>query len=152
MNFMQSETVEIIVHEECGVEFWIPPEWEHHVDGDLLIVQDSEEKLRLFFLTSGIQVLGQVTDSLLEEISRVITQPEVATVSRQQEHNELLYYTAQGFGLYQGDIVDWELRFVAGARKSLMIIALGELEMNRSTVEKIFATIKLIKLEAESST
>ena len=149
-NFIQSQTYKMIVHEECGVEFWIPPDWGHQIDEDLLIIQSPEEELKLFFLTSGIQVLGQATDALLEEISRVVTQPEVASVSRQQEHNGLLYYTAQGFGLYLGDIVDWELRFVAGARKSLMIIALGELETNRHTVEQIFDTIQLIKLESES--
>ena len=41
MNFMQSQTVEMIVHEECGVEFWIPPDWEHQIDEDLLIVHDT---------------------------------------------------------------------------------------------------------------
>jgi hypothetical protein len=138
--------VDMIAHDECGVEFLIPKTWEHEIDEDLLIVQSPEGKLKLFFLTSGIQVLGQVSDALLEEISRVITQPEVASVSRQGEHNDLIYYDAQGFGLYEREIVDWELRFVAGARKSMMIIALGDLEANRHEIDQIYDTIQLTKL------
>ena len=142
--------VVMIVHEDCGVEFWIPDDWEHTIEGDLLIVEDPEAKLKLFFLTSGIQMFGQFSDALREEISRVIAQPEVASVSEQGENNELIYYDAHGFGLYQREVVDWELRFVAGARKSLMIIALGDLDSHRQTVERIFQTIRLTKLDPES--
>jgi hypothetical protein len=144
------EQIEMIAHEECGVEFWIPEDWQHRVEDDLLIVEAPEAVLKLFFLTSGIQVFGQFSDALRAEISRVIVQPEVASVSVQGEHNELIYYDAQGFGLYEKEVVDWEMRFLAGARKSLMIIALGDLETHRHKVDQIYQTIQLTKLEPES--
>jgi len=142
--------VEMIVHEECGVEFWIPDGWGHRTEGDLLIVEDPEANLKLFFLTSGIQVFGQFSEALRAEISKVITQPEVASVSEQGEQNELIYYDAQGFGLFQKEVVNWELRFLAGARNSLMIIALGNLEAHRQEIEGIFQTIQLTKLDSNS--
>ena len=138
-----------IIHEGCGVEFWIPEEWHHEIADDILIIEDSESQLKLFFLTSGLQVLDQISDTLLEELSRVVTQPEVTSTSRLGEHNELLYYSAQGFGLYEREIIDWELRFVAGPRKSLMIIALGNLDSHRQTVEEIYQTIHLTKSDPE---
>jgi hypothetical protein len=137
----------MIAHQEGGVEFCIPQEWQHETNDGLLIVRDPESRLELFFLTSGIQVPGQVSDALLAEIARVIAHPEVASVSPQGEHNELIHYDVQGFGLYQSEIVDWELRFVAGARKSLMIIALGDVEDNRHTIDQIYQTIQLSKLD-----
>jgi hypothetical protein len=142
--------VEMFVHEECGVEFWIPDGWDHRTEDDLLIVENPEADLKLFFLTSGIQVFGQFSEALRAEISKVILQPEVASVSEQGEHNELIYYDAQGFGLFQKEIVNWELRFLAGARNSLMIIALGNLETHRQGIEEIFQTIQLTKLDSDS--
>lgn len=144
------DQISMIAHEECGVEFWIPEDWETEIEEDVLIVRDPQSTLELFFLTSGLQVLEQVSDALLEEISRVITQPEVSRLGRQGEHNELICYDADGFGLYREEIVDWELRFVAGARKGLMIVALGNLEANRATVNHIYDTIQLTKIEPES--
>jgi len=141
---------DLIAHEESGIEFWVPEDWQHEIKDDLLIVLNPEETVRLFFLTSGIQVLGQVTDALREEVSRVINQPEVTSISQQGENNQLLYYDAQGFGLYESEIVDWELRFIAGARKSLMIIALGDLESERQTIEEMYQTVELIKLDPET--
>ena len=150
--FLAAQTesrIDMIAHQEGGVEFCIPQDWEHEIKEDLLIVRDPESRIELFFLTSGIQVPEQVSDTLLEEISRVISHPEVASVSPQGEYNELIHYDVQGFGLYQGEIVDWEARFVAGARKSLMIIALGlgDLEESRQTVDHIYDTIQRSKLD-----
>ena len=142
---------DLIVHEECGVEFWVPETWEHRLQDDLLILHSPDEKVQLFFLTSGLQVPDQNSDAFRADIARVVTHAEVVSAGRQKEINELLCYAAHGFGVFEEEIVDWELRFIAGARKSLMIIALGDLDLYREEIEQIYKTIQLTKSEPEEA-
>jgi hypothetical protein len=137
----------VYLHEEAGLEIPIPERWTYHTEDELLVVNDPTDELALLFLTSELQVLERFTDVLIGELARIIEHPEVTNQTASKEVNGLLHFHAAGVGVYKEDIVDWDLTFVAGARKSLMAIALGDIEPHRTSIDEIYSNIQTKEIE-----
>lgn len=140
---------EYYVHEEVGVQFWIPDTWELEVEENLTVVKTADRSLTLIFVTSELQVVDHVTPRLYDEISEVIFKPEVRRESPTEEVMGLLHFRAEGTGLYEGEIVDWELDFIAGGRKSMLAIALGDIEDQRGMLNTVYRSFTIAESEAE---
>ena len=138
---------DMYVFQEAGIEIPILDNWTYRTSEGTLRVEDPDKKITLLFLTSELQMLDRETEVLAEEISQVISHPEVASVENGVEVNGLLHYTAKGYGLFGDEIVDWNLTFVAGARKSVMAIRLGEVTTQSDALEKLFSHIYLQRIE-----
>ena len=137
------------VHEEIGVQFWIPDSWELEVTEEITVARAQDAPLTLILLTSELQVVDHVTPRLFDEISKVVFKPEVQKESGTEEINGLLHFRAEGSALYEGEIVDWELAFIAGGRKSMLAIALGDILDQRGMIDTVFRSFTLVESEIE---
>ena len=137
------------VHDEIGVQFWIPDSWELEVGEESTVARAPDAPLTFFLLTSELQVVDHVTPRLFDEISEVVFKPEVQREAGTEEINGLLHLRAEGTGLYEGEIVDWELAFIAGGRKSMLAIALGDIIDQREMINTVFRSFSIAESEAE---
>ncbi len=140
---------EYYVHEEIGVQFWIPDSWTLEVDEELTVAKAPDASLTLILLTSELQVVDHVTPRLFDEISEVVFKPEVQKETGTEEINGLLHFRAEGTGLYEGEIVDWELAFIAGGRKSMLAIALGDILDQREMINRVYRSFSIAESETE---
>lgn len=140
-----SATADTLSHEEGGIRVDIPEGWIVEIDEDLLIVSDPSEEVSIFMFVSELQIVEHFTNALIDEVAKVITKPEVVSEAVQTESNGLFRFHAEGFGLHDGDIVDWDLTFIAGARKSMILIALGSVEDHREQIDSIYASIQPVE-------
>lgn len=140
---------EYFVHEEIGVQFWIPDSWVLESSEEFTVAKAPDRSLVLVLLTSELQVVDHVTTRLYDEISKVVFKPEVQKESGTEEINGLLYFRAEGTGLYEGEIVDWDLAFIAGGRKSMLAIGMGDIFDQRALIDTIFRSFTIVEPEAE---
>ncbi|HUV14056.1 MAG TPA: hypothetical protein VMY18_10450 [Acidobacteriota bacterium] len=140
---------EYYVHDEIGVQFWIPDSWNFEVDEESTVAKAPDSSLTLILLTSELQVVDHVTPRLFDEISEVVFKPEVRKEAGTEEINGLLHLRAEGTGLYEGEIVDWELAFIAGGRKSMLAIALGDILDQREMINTVFRSFTIAESEIE---
>ena len=140
---------EYYVHEEIGVQFWIPDSWKLEADEESTVAKAPDESLTLILLTSELQVVDHVTPRLFDEISEVVFKPEVQKETGTEEINGLLHFRAEGTGLYEGEIVDWELAFIAGGRKSMLAIALGDILDQREMIDTVYRSFSIAESESE---
>jgi hypothetical protein len=137
------------IHDETGLELWIPEGWEFQSAGDLLTLGAPRNEVLILCFVSDLQIVNRVTDSLHEEISSVIVQPEVVEEGDTEEVNGLFQFQARGTGLYERDIVDWEMTYIAGARKSLITIAIGDTTNHRTAIMDFHRQIRPAQYEYE---
>lgn len=148
----------------AGLELTLPDEWKAKVppgerEGPLeadelktlppLEVLPPSEDLHLFIFSSPAQVFGRMKESIEEEVSLVITHPEVGAVGSPEDVNELMHLTAEGYGFYQGDVVDWRARIVNGGRETLFIVMVGNVDEHRAGLSRIFQSIQTVPIEIE---
>lgn len=147
LTFMLAAPVlaDTLSHEEGGIRVDIPDGWLVEIDEHLLIVSDPAEEVSIFIFVSELQIVEHFTNALIDEVAKVITKPEVVSEAVQTESNGLFRFHAEGFGLHESDIVDWDLTFIAGARKSMILIALGSVEDHREQVDGIYASIQPVE-------
>jgi len=139
----------VIVSNQAGLEIWVPGEWDYRKRGELLILEPPSRTLTLYCYLTELQVATHFSESLADELSRIIEQPEVDTEKEVRQINEFFIYEASGIGLRNGDIIDWHLNFVAGGRMSLMVVAIGDIDRYRGRVENIFQNLKLVEKPPE---
>lgn len=144
-------SAEPVIHEESGIEIQFPEGWDYLVQGSSLASTSPDQSVHLLVLLSEQQVVEYFTDAIAQEVSQIIELPEVLVEQGLIEVNELLQFRAEGAGLYQGEIVDWSMAFVAGARKSVIVLAFGQLEEERPVVEEVFDMIVMTEPQPEET-
>lgn len=140
---------ETIVHQGAGIEMEVPSDWAPVLVDGVLSASSPDSSLRLLTILSEQQVVEFFTDALTSEISTVIELPEVLVEEGVVEVNGLFQFRAQGAGLFRGDIIDWSMAFVAGARRSLIVLAFGELDEHLPDLEGVLGSIRVHEIQEE---
>lgn len=135
-----------IAYREAGLEMDIPEGLILEIDNGFLSVVDAERTINLRLTLSTLQVVEQFYGPLQEEISNYIDQPEVREEHPKIEVNDTLQYYAEGTGLVEDEIVDWHIAFIAGGRRSLLIIGLGNISPHMDKINSFYQSFRLLEL------
>lgn len=128
LSVAQKETddYECALLAEAGLEIPLPEDWHFQEEPSRVILFSSDFQSRILFSVSELQVPGENSQALTEEISKTFEHPEITMISGSEKINDFLIYSAQGVGVRNSEIEEWTLRFIAGARKSVLAFAVGE--------------------------
>ncbi len=132
-----------LTHESTGLELWIPDDWDYEYDGDLLLIQESDQDLLLVVLVSDAGTIEAFTDEMVSLLERYVANPEVTERAEAIEVNGLAHYYMEGTGEFEGEAIDWDLTFVVGARKGMVLIGVGDIETHQETLDRIYNSVRL---------
>ena len=135
-----------VTYREAGLEMEIPEGLILEIHKDFLSVVNTERTMTLMITLSPLQVVEQFFGPLEEELSKHIDQPEVREEHTNIEINDIHHYYAEGLGLHEEEIVDWHLAFIAGGRRSLLIIGLGDVPSCMDKINEFYRSIRLLEL------
>jgi hypothetical protein len=135
-----------VTYREAGLEMEIPEGLILEIHKNFLSVVDTERTMTLMIRLSPLQVVEQFFGPLEEELSEHIDQPEVREEHTNIEINDIHHYYAEGLGLHEEEIVDWHLAFIAGGRRSLLIIGLGDVPSCMDKINEFYRSIRLLEL------
>lgn len=140
---LQASTV---AYREAGLEMDIPEGLILEIQNGFLSIVDDERTMNLRIVLSTLQVVEQFYGPLEEELSNYVDQPEVIEEHPKIEVNDTLQYYAEGVGLHEEEIVDWHIAFIAGGRRSLMIVGLGDFTPHMDKINKFYQSMRLLEL------
>lgn len=135
-----------VVYREAGLEMEIPQGLILEIHNGFLTVVDTERTMTLMITLSPLQVVEQFFGPLEEELSNFVDQPEVREEHPKIEINDTLHYYAEGLGLHEEEIVDWHIAFIAGGRRSLLIIGLGDVASCMDNINEFYRSFRLLEL------
>jgi len=140
---LQASTV---AYREAGLEMEIPEGLILEIQNGFLSIVDDERTMTLRIVLSTLQIVEQFYGPLEEELSNYIDQPEVSEEHPKVEVNDTLQYYAEGVGIYEEEIVDWHVAFIAGGRRSLLIVGLGDIAPHMEKINEFYQSLRLLEL------
>ncbi len=135
-----------VAYREAGLEMDIPEGLILEIHNGFLTVVNSERTMTLMVTLSSLQVVEQFFGPLEEELSNFIDQPEVREEHPKIKVNDTLQYYAEGVGLREDEIVDWHIAFIAGGRRSLLLIGLGDVASCMDKINEFYRSFRLLEL------
>jgi len=135
-----------VSYREAGIEMEVPEGLILEIDNCFLTVVDTDRTMTLRIILSSLQVIEQFYGPLQEELSNYVDQPEVSEEHPEIRVNDTLQYYAEGVGLHEDEIVDWHLAFIAGGRRSLLIVGLGDISPHMDKIKEFYHSFRLLEL------
>ena len=135
-----------VAYREAGLEMDIPEGLILEIHNGFLTVVNSERTMTLMVTLSSLQVVEHFYGPLEEELSNFIDQPEVREEQPKIKVNDTLQYYAEGVGLREDEIVDWHIAFIAGGRRSLLFIGLGDVASCMDKINAFYRSFRLLEL------
>ena len=135
-----------VAYREAGLEMTIPEGLILEINNGFLTVVDTERTMTLRITLSTLQIVEQFFGPLEQELSNFVDQPEVQEEHPKIKVNDTLQYYAEGLGLLEEEIVDWHLAFIAGGRRSLLIIGLGDVSSHMDKINTFYQSFRLLEL------
>jgi len=135
-----------VAYREAGLEMEIPEGLILEIQNGFLSIVDDERTMTLRIVLSTLQIVEQFYGPLEEELSNYIDQPEVSEEHPKVEVNDTLQYYAEGFGIHEEEIVDWHVAFIAGGRRSLLIVGLGDIAPHMEKINEFYQSLRLLEL------
>jgi len=131
-----------ITHVQTGLKFDIPDDWEYSYHEDHFEAVSPDESVVLLFYAGKTDEVADLLDNITLELSDLIENPEINDNIFEAEVNGLTQVFIEGTGEYGGKIVDWDLTMVYGEKKSMSIIALGNIEGWESAITDLDASVQ----------
>ncbi|MCJ7679961.1 MAG: hypothetical protein MUP70_04465, partial [Candidatus Aminicenantes bacterium] len=117
-----------VTHKETGLKFDLPDNWEYSQDGNLFTATSPDESVILMFFVGKADDAADLLENIADELDGIISDPEITSDDVEEtEINGLLQIFIEGTGYYGDDEVDFDLTMVFGGRKTMSVIALGDL-------------------------
>lgn len=135
-----------VAYREAGLEMEVPEGLILEIHNGFLTVVDTDRTMTLRITLSSLQVVEQFFGPLEEELSNFIDQPEVSEEHPKIRVNDTHQYYAEGVGLHEDEIVDWHLAFIAGGRRSLLIVGLGDVASHMEKINDFYRSFRLLEL------
>jgi hypothetical protein len=131
-----------VTHNQTGLKFDIPDNWDYGQEGDHFIAQSPDESVILLFFVGKAGDVDELMESVADELDGIIDSPEVNEEPGMEEINGLIQVYIEGSGEYDGDVVDFDMTMVFGGKKSMSIIALGDIDSNQDTIDFIYSSVR----------
>jgi len=133
---------ERFTHTQTGLGFYLPAGWSYMQEGDHFEATNPGETVVLLFFVSQTQEAAEGIEAIGHELDQIMTQTRMTTEVTQEVVNGLTQIYGEGDGLLDGQRVDWDFTMVMGGAKSMIVVALGELEKNQATIDWIYSSIQ----------
>ncbi len=131
-----------VTHVQTGLKFDIPDDWEYSQEEDHIKTTSPDESITLLFNVGKTDEVAELFDNIIQELSGIIENPEINGNVFEEEMDDLTVVYIEGTGEYGGRIGDWALIMVFGGKKSMSIIALGNIEDMQSEITDIYTSLR----------
>lgn len=132
-------------HEESGLQFTLPDGWTHEQQEDMLIATSPDEGVEVAFIVSEADTTEELMDVITSELDEVIKGAKTTKDVTEEKVNNLTQIYAEGTGQCEGEPCDWDLTLVVGAKKNLIVLAVGEIDANQKAITRLYNSIKKAK-------
>ena len=132
---------EVFTHYDSGLNFELPAGWTYTQEGDHFEATSPDESVILLFFvenSTDAEIAAEGAAELIDELFKdvdITNGPDYDTV------NGLDQAYMEGDGLFEGEQMDWDLTLVCGRKKSMVIIALGDILSMQKTMDRIYESI-----------
>ena len=133
---------ERFTHSESGLSFALPGGWTYYQEGDHFAASSADETISLLIFVAATQEAAEGLSAIGDELDKIMTDSQLTTEVTEENVNGLTQVYAEGDGLVDGERIDWDFTMVVGGRKSMILIALGDLENNHGTLTGIYSSIQ----------
>lgn len=133
------------IHTLSGLTFLLPDDWTRSSqDPGLLTVTRPDDELQILISAQPARRTGEFFDNLEKELADRVAEPRIDRGSVSSAPvNGLPVKRAAGECKLKDRPARWELRVVEGtAENALVVLAVGDVEANRSTLSAIFESIR----------
>ena len=132
-----------VTHNETGLRFDLPDNWETDQDGNLLAAFAPDESVLLMFFVGKADNAAALLENIVDELDGIIGDPEITSDDVvEEEINGLLQVYIEGTGVRGGEAVDFDLTMVIGGKRNMSIVVLGDIDGWQDTVDEIYASIR----------
>lgn len=133
---------EQLTHFESGLQFNVPRGWTQEQKGDRLLALSPDESTVLIFAVTDISESDEVVDQVAESLDESIQNAEITRRLSIREVNDLKQIQAQGTGTCEGELCNWDFTLVVGARKNLLVVALGDIDKHEADINGVYRSIQ----------
>ncbi|AKJ02227.1 hypothetical protein ATI61_108383 [Archangium gephyra] len=127
---------------QSGLQFDIPRGWTHKLDGNTLTALSPDETAMLLFFVTDISESDEVVDRVAESMDQVIQNAQVTRRLTIREVNDLKQIQAKGTGTCEEDLCNWDFTLVVGARRNLLVVALGDVDKHEAEIHGVYRSIQ----------
>lgn len=131
-----------VTHNQTGLSFTIPDDWAYGQEGDHFAAQSPDESVILMFYVGKAESVADLMENIGEELDGIIDDAEIDGEPEVEEINGLVQVYIEGSGYYGDDEIDFDMTMVLGGRRSMSIIALGDIDEWQEEVDEIYNSIE----------
>jgi hypothetical protein len=138
-----SAIAETFSHEEGGIQFDVPDEWDVEVKEEVLTLSTPDGTVVFSFWVPETDTVEDAFDAMSEEMESLIDDPDV-THEGESELNGMPVYEIRGTGKLKGTPTEWSFSLVI-AKKPIIVLILSNpdrWEKNRPAVERFAESIR----------
>lgn len=133
---------EELTHFESGLQFNVPRGWTQAQEENTLVAVSPDESTLLIFAVTDISESDEVVDRVAESMDENIQNAEVTRRPTLRKINDLKQIQAKGTGTCEGELCNWDFTLVVGARKNLLVLALGDIDKHEADIYGVYRSIK----------
>jgi len=133
---------ETFTHAESGLSFTLPAGWTYTHEGDHFEASAPDEGLSLLFFVGWGDEVEEVLEGAIDDLASVMDEASITTDPSEEEINGLLQSFVEGDGLVDGVRVDWDLTVVTGGRRTMAVVAIGDIEGRQGVIDRIYRSIR----------
>lgn len=137
-NRMQMQTIQ----HETGVMIDFPANWQSASEDDVLGMAPPAGDVLMILAVSRYTDIDSYLNALDQEIGQWIKRPQVTWGPYGDVVNGLSHAHVEGIGMYEGKLVDWDLRLVLGDNRSMVILTIGDITRMQDTVTSIYQSVR----------
>ena len=140
--FTGSIYAETFTNDKAGVQFDLPGGWKYEYEGDLFMAMSPDESVLLIFYAARKRRANNFMDTMAAELDGIVDDVEFNSEPYEERIHGLTQIYVEGTGFYGREQVDLDLTMVVGARRSLVIIGLGDIDGKQRKIDRIYSSIR----------
>ena len=133
---------ESFTHEGSGLTFTLPAGWTYTHEEDHFEASSPDESVALLFFVGHGSEVGAAIDGAVDELSYLMQDPKITTELTEARINGLVQTFVEGDGVMEDVVMDWDLTLIQGSRRSMVIVAIGDIEGNQRAIDGIYQSIR----------
>lgn len=134
----------VMTHAESGLQFTLPEGWKQSQDGNALAAENADGSIVMLFLVTDQKDVKEVSEGIGSIVDETLDKVEVTEDPKEEEINGLTQVWAEGTGEYKGEAQDWDISVVVGAKKPMVVLAMGKIGDNEDEINGVYNSIKKI--------
>lgn len=132
-------------HPESKLEFKVPSNWKVEQDGDLLTATNPKGDLAAFFFVAAQQDADAFFNEIAKELDSMLKDVTISQEPTESKINGLTQIFVEGSGTIDGETVDFDLTYVVGGKKPMVVLCVGKIQPNQKLITEMYGYIKKAK-------